>query len=408
MIAKLAWRNIWRNKRRTLITVASIAFAVFFAVFMLSLQRGAWSHMLDNVVNFYYGYAQVHQAGYWEDKSLDNAFVYDNALAEQINSVEEVNGAAPRIESFALASVGEKTTGVLLVGTEAGTENALTNLSEKIVAGSYWEQGAQGALVADGLAEKLDLALGDTIILISQGYRGANAAGKYPVTGLLHFGSPELNKRMVYLPLAKAQYFFAADGLVTTVALDIPTKEEVPDAMNALVSSLDTAAYDILGWEEMIPELVEARDLDAAGNNLVLVILYLIITFGIFGTILMMTRERQYEFGVLVGIGMKRRSLGLTVWMEIVFMGLLGAAVGLIMAFPLVYHFFLNPIDLSIMGEEAVQTYEKFGMEPVLPALVSPTIFLSQAVIVFFITTILAIYPFWRIRSLKPVEAMRD
>jgi ABC-type antimicrobial peptide transport system permease subunit len=133
----------------------------------------------------------------------------------------------------------------------------------------------------------------------------------------------------------------------------------------------------------------------------------LIITFGIFGTILMMTRERQYEFGVLVGIGMNRLRLGATVWLEIVFMGLLGAIAGMLLSAPLVYYFFKNPIDLSIMGEEAVQTYEKFGMEPILPAVVDPNIFINQALIVLLVTTVLALFPYWKIRKLKPVEAMR-
>ena len=122
----------------------------------------------------------------------------------------------------------------------------------------------------------------------------------------------------------------------------------------------------------------------------------------------MMTRERSYEFGVLVGIGMHRWQLSLVVWMEIVLLGLLGAIVGMLISFPLVYYFAMNPIDLSIMGEEAVQTYEKFGMEPILPAVIEPSIFVLQAVLVFFITTVLALYPWFKIRGLQPISAMRE
>lgn len=407
MLFKLAWRNIWRNKRRTFITVASVAFAVFFSVFMLSLQRGAWDHMLNNVVNFFYGYAQVHEAGYWEEQSIDKSFAFSDSLRRRIEAAEGVEGSTPRIESFALASVGDQTTGVLVVGTDPRAEDALTKLSDRVEEGRYWGEDPEGALVAVGIAEQLGLDLGDTLILISQGYRGANAAGKYPITGLLRFGSPDLNKRMVYLPLHAAQYFFAADGLVTTVALKVANKDVLPETIAELQTRLDSSRYEVLGWEQMIPELVEARALDTAGNDLVLVILYFIITFGIFGTILMMTKERQYEFGVLVGIGMQRWRLGLTVWLEIVFMGLLGALVGMLIAFPLVYHFHLNPIDMAAMGEEIVETYEKFGMEPVLPTIISAWIFGSQALYVFLITTVLALYPLWKVWHLKPVEAMR-
>ncbi len=406
MILTLAFRNLWRNKRRTLITAASVMFAVFFATFMQSLQVGAWNHMLNNVVNFYYGYAQVHAAGYWEDQSLDRSFQLDEALRQKIAAASGVHGVAPRIESFALASYGEQTTGVLLVGAHPDAEADLTGLPAKIVKGTYWDGDAKGVLIAEGVIRQLGMDLGDTLVLISQGYHGANAAGKYPVTGILRFGSPELNKRMVYLPLPDAQYFFAAEGMVTTAALHIANKDETVVAVKDLRQNLDTSRYEIMSWEQMIPDLVEARELDAASNKLVLWVLYLIIAFGIFGAILMMTRERQYEFGVLIAIGMKRVQLTLVVWLEIVMMGFLGTLAGIALAFPLVLYFQRHPINMAAMGEEMVKTYEKFGMEPILPTILDPVIFVGQALTIFLITSILALYPLWVIHRLKPVEAM--
>ncbi|MEL6659206.1 MAG: FtsX-like permease family protein [Bacteroidota bacterium] len=408
MLLTLAWRNIWRNKRRTLITVASVAFAVFFAVAMQSIQKGVWNHMLDNVVNFYYGYAQVQQSEYWEEQSLDRALTYTLQLTADLEAVPGVQGMAPRIESFALAAGAAQTHGVMVIGVDPDAEHQLTALRDRVTAGEYWSASSVGALITDGVAERLEVGLGDTIVLLSQGYRGVNAAGKYEVEGLLHFASPELNKRMVYLPRPTAEQFFGAEGLATSVALDIDSKEEVPAVLAALQQSIDTTELAVKGWQEMIPDLVEAKELDAASNNLVLMILYLIITFGVFGTILMMTRERSYEFGVLIGIGMHRWQLSAIVWLEIVLLGLLGVLVGALISFPLVYYFAVNPIDLSVMGEEAVQTYEKFGMEPVLPAAVDSGIFITQAIIVFVITTLLALYPWLKIRSLQPISAMRE
>lgn len=408
MLIKLAWRNIWRNRRRTLITAAAVMFAVFFSVFMESLQRGAWDHMLDNVVNFYYGYAQVHQKGYWDEPSLDRSLPLDGALAQTLAGVEGLLGTVPRVESFALAAYEQQTTGVLVVGVQPKEEDALTSLASRLSAGSYWSQpDAAQALVAEGVATRLKLKLGDTLVLLSQGYHGANAAGKYAVGGLLRFGSPDLNKRMIYLTLPVAQQFLAAEGLATTLALRIPNKETTPRVVAALQSQLDTSQYEVMDWQQMLPELLEAKALDAAGNHLVLLVLYLIIGFGILGTILMMIKEREREFGVLIGIGMPRAQLALTVWLEIVFMGLLGVAAGMVLGFPLVYYFHINPIDLSVMGEEAVKTYEKFGMEPVLPAILDASIFVSQAVIILLITSILAIYPLWRIARMQAVQAMR-
>ncbi|MEZ4988109.1 MAG: FtsX-like permease family protein [Saprospiraceae bacterium] len=390
-------------------SVASIAFAVFFAVFMQSIQRGAWDHMLDNVVNFYYGYVQVQSKDYFDNPSIDEAMTWNEQIESSMGANPEIQGVAPRLESFALASTGDETTGVLVVGTRPAPESALTHLEERLVAGKYWDgEDDTGALVAVGVAEKIGLQLGDTLILISQGYRGANAAGKYAVKGLLKFGSPDLNKQMVYLTFPTASWFFATEGVATSAAIQIKDKTDEPTVTQWLQTQLDTTAYAVIPWQEMIPDLVEAKMLDAAGNNLVLAVLYLIISFGVFGTILMMTRERQYEFGVLMGIGMQRWQLGWMVWMEIIFLGLLGVAMGMLLSFPLVYYFQQNPFDLSAMGQEAVATYEKFGMEPILPAALDADIFLQQAVIVFWVTTLLAVYPYLKIRKLAPVSAMRS
>lgn len=408
MLIKLAWRNIWRNRRRTLITSAAVMFAVFFSVFMESIQRGAWDHMLDNVVNFYYGYAQVHQKGYWDEPSLDLAMPADAAFVQRLRQTPGVQDAVPRVETFALAAYDQQTTGIMVVGADPAAENALTRLQTHLSKGNYWADPASPrALVAEGVASRLQIGVGDTIVLLSQGYRGVNAAGKYPVGGLLRFGSPDLNKRMVYLTLPVAQQWLGAEGVVTTLALKIPDKQTAPGVVAALNSGLDTTQYEVMDWQQMIPELVEAKALDSAGNKLVMLVLYIIITFGILGAILMMIKEREREFGVLIGIGMQRLRLAFTVWLEVVFMGLLGVGAGIVLGLPLVYYFHLNPIDLSVMGEEAVKTYEKFGMEPVLPAVVEPGIFIGQALVILIITTILAIYPLWRLARMEPVQAMR-
>ncbi len=406
-ILKLAWRNIWRNKRRTYITSASIILAVLLSSLMVAIQKGAWDKMIDNIVNFYYGYAQVHKQGYWDDQTIDNAFEFSADLISNIESNTEIINAVPRIESFALASADQYTFGVLVVGTDPESEKSMTALDEKVIRGKYFNPNNEEVLLAVGAAEKLNLDVNDTLVLISQGYHGVNAAGKYPIAGIIEFGSPDLNKNMVYLPLNAAQYFFGANNMITALALNLKNGDNVKKVVNNLKQEIPTDQYEIMNWEELMPELVEARVVDAAGNYVVMLVLYIIIGFGIFGTILMMTKEREYEFGVLTSIGMNRRKLFFGVWLEVMLLGLLGAGIGILLSYPLVYYFNINPIDLSGV-EGMAEAYEDFGFEPVLPAAVDWQIFFSQAVIIAIITTILALYPFFKIMKLKPVEAMRQ
>jgi len=406
-IFKLAWRNIWRNKRRTFITASSILLAVLLSSLMVSIQKGAWDKMIDSVVNFYYGYAQVHEKGYWDDKTLDKAFALDEAFINKSKAVDDVEAVVPRLESFALAAFENFTRGVLVVGTDPEKEDAMTELSSRVVVGEYLSKDEDGILVGQGIAEKMKLTVSDTLVMISQGYHGVNAAGKYPVRGIVKFGSPELNKQMVYMPLKTAQHFFGADNLVTSAVININQRDKVTPTVQALKVKLGEDNYEVMEWQEMMPELVEAREVDTAGNYIVLMVLYVIIGFGIFGTILMMTKEREYEFGVLTSIGMNRFKLFSSVYLEIILLGLLGAALGILVSFPLVYYFSVNPLDLSNMGEGAAEAYEKFGFEPVFPAALDWRIFFGQAVIVFIITSILAIYPLFKIMWLEPVQAMR-
>ncbi len=404
MLFKLARRNIWRNKRRTLITAASIMFAVMAAVSVSSLQSGVWDNMVNNVVNFYFGYAQVHQEGYWEDQSINKAF----AVSDEVKAIQtdnpEIKQLVPRVESFALASYESQTFGVLVIGTNPEAEQGMTGLQDRVREGDYFRADEDEVLVAVGVAEKLKLGVGDTIVLISQGYRGVNAAGKYVISGLVEFGSPELNKQMVYLPLETAQEFFGAEGLVTSVALDMESRKGLAQIVNNVKSSLPDGEYEVLDYKEMLPELLEAKEMDEASSKIVLWVLYLIIAFGIFGTILMMTKERQYEFGVLTSIGMNRWKLAFSVWMEVVLMGLLGAIMGMLVSLPIVLYLHYNPIRLT--GDFA-SAYENMGLEPLMPMALDASIFWSQAVLIFVITTLLAVYPIWKIMQLKPVEAMR-
>lgn len=398
-IFKLAWRNIWRNKRRTYITMASIFFAVLFSSFMVALQKGGWDRMIDNVVGYYFGYAQVHQQGYWNEQSIDKAFPIPAEL--------EGAGAVPRIESFALASHENYTTGVLVVGTKPGAEDGMTRLSSRISSGRYLQEGEEAAIIGQGIAENMKLNVGDTLVLISQGYHGVNAAGKYPIVGIVDFPSPDLDKRMVYLPLEVAQYLYGAENLVTTVALDLKNKDAVAPAVKKLKAALPAEEYEVMDWKELLPELMDAREADAAGSYIMLFILYVIISFGIYGTILMMTKEREYEFGVLVSIGMNRLKLGLSIWVEIILLGLLGALAGIIGAIPLVWYFNINPINFGEMSEGMGDVYEKWGFDPIFPTAFEPGVFLTQAYIVFLITSVLAFYPLLKIMRLRPVEAMR-
>ena len=198
MILKLAWRNIWRNKRRSLLTAGSVLFALFFALIMRSMQLGVYDNMVQNVVNISTGYIQVHGKDFWDEKTLEYSMEQTDSLEHTLLATEGVADVVPRLESFSLASTGRATKAAMILGIDAEKESRYFDFDEGLTKGQIFPDG-NGILLSEGLAEYFKLDIHDTLVLIGQGYHGISANGKYHVSGILKLRSPELNKQLAFL-----------------------------------------------------------------------------------------------------------------------------------------------------------------------------------------------------------------
>lgn len=401
MLLKLAWRNIFRNKRRSLITVSSIIFAVLFAVFMRSLQYGAYGNMLKNIVSSYMGYVQIHSKGFWEEKTLDNSF----SLGEinQLKNQEGISYLSPRIEGFALISLSETSKPVAILGLDPALEKEHIKLDQKVIEGDYFSDNKNGLLIGKGVKEIMKLSIGDTLVFLGQGYQGSIASGAYPIVGVIDLKTPELNKRTVIMTLNQAQELFALPDMVTTAVVGI-NHDDWQDTQEKTAAAIDTNRLEVMNWQEMLPELKQLITVDQAGGTFVLMILYSIITFSLFGTVLMLTEERSFEYGVLIAIGMEKNKVIQVAILETILMATAGVIVGLIVAFPFVLYFNINPINLSGQMQEVV---ERFGFEALIPTSLDPSIAMTHAGIIFVIVLVVNIYTIVKIKSLNPIKAMR-
>ena len=209
---------------------------------------------------------------------------------------------------------------------------------------------------------------------------------------------------MVYVPLSYFQYLLNADKWITTLAIDL----DDPEAMEALQLKLKQTLgghYACMNWKEMLPEISGHIKGDEASSMVFTGILYLIIAFGIFGTLLMMLAERQREFGILISLGMKKQLLSRVLVLEVILLSSLGTLSGILMSYPIAWYFHHKPIQL---GGSFAKAYEQFGFEPLIPTSLNLNIFLSQAAIVFMIALVLSTYPLWHIRKLDPLKAFRS
>jgi len=466
---QLAWKNLWRNRRRTLITAASVFFAVFFALVMRSFQLGVYDRIFKNIVESYTGYLQVQHADYFDESVIDNSFEFDRSLVEALKSDPNISSVIPRLESFALASVESRTQGVMVLGIDPEGEDEVTNIRKQIVKyklspgaikalkgdnipqrskklldvfenESYSGEGRLimdldiaeddtaavlpvlrrhasfrngyissremgGVVIGDGLSEYLKIGVGDTIVLMGQGYHGSSAAGQYEVRGIVRLPAPDIDNIVVYLPVAEAQELFDAKGMVTSAVLKLDRNDdESVNQTGARIRKKIREPLTVRTWHELNALLINQMEADNRSGMIMIGILYLVIAFGVFGTVLMMLAERKREFGMLVSIGMRKGKLARIISLEMLLIGFLGLAAGVVASLPIVFYGYARPIKFT--GEMG-QMYRDYGFDPVMPTLLPDTYYLWQIVVVLIILLVAIFFSIRKIFKINVINALR-
>lgn len=394
LILKLAWRNLWRNKRRTLITAGSVIFAVVLALLMESMNRGSHEQMIANTLRFGTGYLQIQDTAYQETPSLDFSFALSDDLQEiLIHALSNDAYAIPRIESFVLAAGEQDTRAALVTGIIPELEDRMNGFLNFLEDGANINFAESGVYLGKGLAKRLSLDLQDTLVIIGQGYQGMQAAAKYPVLGLVSHPMEYINNQMIYMPVQEAAWLFSLEDFRSHWLIMAPNDKRAKEIKRDFEKHLEDTGLTILHWEELQPDLVKALAFDTVSGWVMQFILYVVIAFGIFGTILTMTLERQKEFAILVSLGMKRHILALQCFAETIMISFLGVLAGLALGLPILLYFHFNPIPLQGGLSELVKEY---GMEPFLPFSISPSVFILQGIIMLILSLIITAYPVWR------------
>ncbi len=464
----MAWRNIWRNKRRTLITTASIFFALFFAVIMRAFQLGTYDHMINQAIESFTGYIQIQNKEFFYDPAIDNSFEFTDNLISSVNKIDNIKIAVPRVESFALASTGIQSKGVLVTGIDPERERNLSDPENRIVKyrftpeivesilnevdlpekqiellkanetnsysslqrisldlslnkklekiffpiikekasfeSNFLGKNDDGVLVSDRLARYLKANVGDTLVLIGAGYHGVSAANVFPIRGIVKIISPELDNKLVYMTLENAQDFFSLGNRITSLNINLYDTGDMLSTQEELKSKINKSDFAIKNWEEFNPTLKQQIEGDSVGGIIFIGILYFIVLFGIIGTVLMMIAERKRELGVMVAIGMSKIRLSFVLVIEMLFLGLIGTLSGLIASAPLVVFGNKNPWRMS--GEMA-KMYEDMGFDPVMPLAWFDAYFFWQGAIIMIMVLFACYLPLRRVRKMQVINALR-
>jgi ABC-type lipoprotein release transport system permease subunit len=399
----LSWRNVWRNKKRTVIAAASVFFAVLLAVITRSAQQGSYAYMIHSAAKGYTGFLQVQGKGYWENRSLDQSILISNRDRSLLFSIPHVTSLTPRLETVALVSSDAAVTrAAQIIGIDPQAENAMTGLKKRVVRGAFLDENPGGVLIAQGLAATLKAAVGDSLVVYGQGFHGQIAAVRLPVAGIVRLPVPEMNDNFVYLSLPEAQAAFSAEDRITSLAIMIDAVGNMP-AVRGNVRTALGGRFAVMTWDEMMPDLAQTIQLDNASGAIMLVILYIVVAFGVFGTVMMMTSERLREFGILVSLGMQKTSLMRVTVLETVSISLLGVIAGMLGSAAAVAYLHAHPLPIT---GDAAKAFETIGVQPVLNFSADPHIFLNQAAVVLVVALLSAVYPVLFINRLEPVRAI--
>ena len=404
---KMAWRNIWRNPRRTFLTIAAIAFACMLLVFMLSFQFGSYETMINFAVKNHTGHLQVQARGYMDKRSIRLVVPDPAAVGRVLDKTQGVAAYTFRANAFSLVSSNKRTCGVMVIGIDPVMEARVTSLKKIIRQGSYLsEDDADQALVGKLLARNLQVGLGDELVLLGQGRDGTIAATVVKVKGIYSLGEDEFDRSSVQITLKNFQDVYSMRGAVHEVVVFGKSTQDVPEIKRAVAANIKSIDKKhklvVVDWMELMPGLLQGIQMDLVSGLIFWFILIVVVAFSILNTFLMAILERTREFGVLMAIGTTPRRLTRLLLIESTAITILGIGIGIIVGCLITWYFQVHGVVISGTSELLSQ----YGMpERLYPRLSLLSAFIGPAA-VLVITFITALYPALKVRRLRPVEAM--
>ncbi len=397
----IAWRNLWRNRRRTLFTAGSIAFACLLLMFSRSLQLGSYSGMIDAATELFSGHAQVQHADFLDDPRLRYRIDNASALTQRLAEVPGIARVAPRGQAFALLSVDERGFGAQVMGVVPAVERDVSTLPTALVAGRYLQSGNE-AFIGSTLARNLGAKVGDELVVLGTGPEGGVAALAVTIVGIFETGQVELDRGLVQVPLDVFQQGFYLEDQVHQLALSLDSVEDI-EAMATTVESLLPDGLAFRGWQDLMPDVVQGIAIDRATSRLFYTILTLVVLFSIVNTFIMTVFERTREFGMLLAIGMRPWRLISMVQIEALWLALFGSTIGCVLAVPMLA--WLSMVGIPISGIEDL--LGGFAFPSHLKADVSLPDMAAIPVVFIVGCQLSALLPALRLRRLDPVEALR-
>ena len=402
LAAAVAWRNLWRNRRRTRLAVGGVAFATALVQFSMSMQVGGYAAQIEAATDFFVGHAQIQRNDYLQQGRIEQTLAGATALVRRLEARPEVLAVAPRVEAFALASVEERSFGVQVLGLDAARERRTVGFLRRIAEGRM-AAGPDEVVLGSALARNLGAGLGDEVVVLGAGKEGGVAALAASVSGIFDSGILELDRSLMLAPINAVQSAFGLGDEAHSLVLRGADPLAGAELVRALNSELPLGAQ-ARNWDAVLPDLRQGIELDRLGSVFLYAIIIVVVTFSVVNTFIMTVFERTREFGLLRAIGMRPGALIGMVQLEALCIWLLGVGVALALMVPVIG--WLSRYGLYL-GEEISQVGSNLFLPDRIHPRLSWAVALTAPAIMLGGVQLAALAPALRIRRLQPVAALR-
>ncbi len=403
-LIKISWRNIWRNRTRSLIIIIAIVLGLMGGIFSAAVRLGTEQQQYRESVEHQISHIQIHHPEFIANPEARFRIEQGFEIAEAINKMEGIKIASARTVFDGMVASASMNSGVRIKGIDPKTEALTTSLDQLITEGSYFE--AEGRLpsviIGEELAEKLNAGVGSRIVLTFQDVEGEILSASFRIEALYKVSSARFEERNVFVKNREINNFIGDDNAVNEIAVLIDHGDDYRIITNKLRESYPT--LEVRHWADIMPALFYA--LEFLGQSLIWLVGIIImgVSFGLLNTILMSVLERIREFGVLMAIGMKKTMVFGMILLETTMVSLIGGIIGLVLSFGMVEYLNKKGLDLSGVGGEGLA---EFGYASVIYPNIEPIFYFQILAVVVVFAILASIYPAWKSIRLVPAEAVR-
>ncbi len=401
VISRLAWRNLWRNHRRTLIMISAVAVGIWAMLFMTALLRGMVNEMIRGTVKTLPGHIQIHHPDYRDDPNVVNAIPQPQGELLKTLQSDAVVSWASRVRVPAVVSSERESRSVTLLGVDPERERTLSFVTDDMVAGRFLDgPGDAGIVIGRKLAETLETDIGKRIVIMSQDPDNEIADRGFRIVGLFDAKLQSVEEGYVFVGMETAQEFLRLGDRVHEISVLGAGFRDI-DPLYQRIASAAGPQLSVLPWYELdsyFGTLLRVMD----GFVLVwIIVIFLALSFGLVNTLVMAVFERVHEIGLMLALGMRPFIILAQILVESVLLLLIGLGIGNLLAWITVARLH-DGIDVSVVAEGM----EMFGSSSVLyPELVFDDLLMANAVVIL-LGIVASLSPAWRASRYQPIEAL--